>query len=181
MRGDAPVKISIHSLAKDSFAPMLQSLSEVLDKGAADPASAGVDLVNARLAPDMFTLAQQVQQACHYAKDGIVRLAGEPSAAMPDAETTLDGLKAQIARTIEAVRAVPAAAFEGAEDRDCSIEIGDDQVIEMDSLRFLVGWSLPHFYFHVVTAYDILRHLGVAIGKNDYLSQVGGFIRKKTP
>jgi uncharacterized protein len=174
------MKISVHSMTEGSFAPMLRSLSEVLDKGAAHAVDAGLDLVNARLAPDMFTLAQQVQQACHYARDGVARLTGQPSTAMPDAETTLVGLKAQIIRTIEVVRAAPAAAFDGAEDRDCSIAIGEDLVIEMDGARFLTGWSLPHFYFHVVTAYDILRHCGVAIGKNDYLSQVGGFIRKKT-
>jgi hypothetical protein len=75
------------------------------------------------------------------------------------------------------VRAVPAAAFDGGEDRDCSIPIANGMLIAMDGLRFLRAWTLPHFYFHVVTAYGILRHSGVALGKYDYLSEVGDFVR----
>ncbi len=172
--------LSMHDMAVGSFVPMLQSLSEVLDKGAEHAQSAKLDLVSARLAPDMFTLAQQVQQACHAAKDAISRLTGKGAAATEDAETTFAGFKAQIARTIEFVRGATAAAFEGAEERDCSIDIpGGNMVIEMNGVQLLRSWSLPHFYFHVVTAYDILRHNGVNIGKKDYLSQVGAFIRPK--
>jgi uncharacterized protein len=173
------MKISVHMMAVDTFVPMLESLAAILDKSRAYADSADLDLVNARLAPDMFTLAQQVQQACHYATNGTARLAGQPVRAMEAAEQTLPGLKSQITRTLDYVRGVPAAAFEGAEERDCSIEIPNGKVIEMNGLRFLRAWSLPHFYFHVVTAYDILRHSGVEIGKMDYLSQVGGFIRAK--
>ena len=141
--------------------------------------SAKLDLVNARLAPDMFTLAQQVQQACHAAKDGISRLTGKGGAGMEDAETSFDGFQTQIGRTIDFVRRTTAADFEGAEERNCSIEIPGDLVIEMTGLQLLRAWSLPHFYFHVVTAYDILRHNGVQIGKKDYASGVGRFIRPK--
>jgi uncharacterized protein len=98
---------------------------------------------------------------------------------MEDAEATLHGLKAQIARTLDLVRSVLPPAFQGAEERDCSIEIPSGMVIEMDALSFLRAWTLPHFYFHVVTAYNILRHSGIVIGKHDYLSQAGGFIRAK--
>jgi hypothetical protein len=77
------------------------------------------------------------------------------------------------------VRGASVAEFDGAETRDCSIELPNDMVIEMDGVRFLRSWILPHFYFHVVTAYDILRHSGVSIGKMDYLSQAGRFIRPK--
>jgi hypothetical protein len=173
------MKISMHNMAVETFAPMLESLAAVLDKGVAHAASAERDLVSARLAPDMFTLAQQVQQACYYATNGAARLAGQPVREMEGAGTTFADLKSQITRTVEYIRGVPAAAFDGAEARDCSIEIPNGMVIEMDGLRFLRAWSLPHFYFHVVTAYDILRHSGVEIGKMDYLSQVGGFIRPK--
>jgi uncharacterized protein len=173
------MKISMRTMAVDTFVPMLESLAAVLDKGAAHAKAAGVDLVDARLAPDMFTLAQQVQQACYYAADAAARLVGRPGAKMPDAERTFAGLKTQIRGTIDRVRGVPAAAFAGAEQCDCSIEIPGGKVIEMNGLRFLRAWALPHFYFHVVTAYDILRHKGVAIGKTDYASQVGDFIRPK--
>ena len=173
------MKISMHDMAVGTFVPMLESLSGVLRKGAEHAGSAKLNLVSARLAPDMFTLAQQVQQACHYARDGMSRLMGRGSPAMADAETDFKGLEAQIARTVDFVRGASAAAFEGAQERDCSIEIPGDMVIEMNGLEFLRNWSLPHFYFHVVTAYDILRHHGVAIGKQDYASQVGAFIRPK--
>jgi hypothetical protein len=169
----------MHDMAVGSFLPMLESMSEVLAKGAEHAKSTQLDLVNARLAPDMFTLAQQVQQACYYAKDATSRLTGKGGTAMEDAETTFPGLQAQIARTIDVVRGAPAGAFEGAEDRDCSIEIPGDRVIQMNGLQLLRAWSLPHFYFHVVTAYDILRHNGVKIGKMDYVSQVGAFVRPK--
>jgi len=172
------MKLSMHSLAADSFAPMLDSLAACLEKGFAEK-GATVDLVNARLAPDMFTLAQQVQQACHHATDGMARLTGSPPVEMAPAATTAAGLKTQIAGALDVVRSVPAGAFDGAEARDCSIEIPGNKVIEMDGVRFLRSWALPHFYFHVVTAYDILRHCGVGIGKSDYLSQVGGFIRPR--
>jgi hypothetical protein len=173
------VKISMHDMTVGSFVPMLESLSSVLRKGEEHARSANVDLVNARLAPDMFTLAQQVQQACHYAKDAASRLTGKGGVSMGGAESTFAGLNAQIHHAIDEVRGVPAAAFDGAEDRDCSIDVPGDMVIEMNGLRFLRSWSLPHFYFHVVTAYDILRHHGVVVGKQDYLSQVGAFIRPK--
>ena len=101
------MKISMHSLAFDSFVPMLTSLSELLDKGEAHSGAGKVDLVNARLAPDMYTLAQQVQQACRHAEDGMARLAGQPVAAIEDVEQTLAGLKAQIARTIACARSIP--------------------------------------------------------------------------
>src|SRR5580658_1168758 len=104
------MNISIEAMAAGSFAPMLNSLSEWLDKGFGEKGRE-VELVNARLAPDMYALAQQVQQACHYAKDGVARLAGRPAEAMEEAETTLAGLKAQIVRTLGFVGSVPAAAF----------------------------------------------------------------------
>jgi hypothetical protein len=173
------VKISVHRLAVDTFVPMLTSLSEVLDKGEAYARARKLDLVDARLAPDMYTLAQQIQQACHYARDGMTRLAGQPAAAIEGTEKTLGSLRAQIARTIAFVRSVPAALFDGADERDCSIGIPDDKVIAMDGLRFLEAWALPQFYFHVATAYCILRHNGVEIGKRDYLSQVGGLIQPR--
>jgi hypothetical protein len=172
------MRLTIHDMAVNTFAPMLQSLSEVLARGAEHAAQSKLDLVDARLAPDMFTLAQQVQQACFYARDCVSRLSGNGGAQLPKTETSFDGFKRQVYDTIGFVRGVPAAAF-GADERDCSMETPNGMVIEMDGVRLLRSWPLPHFYFHVVTAYDILRHSGVQIGKQDYASQVGAFIRKK--
>ena len=92
-------------------------------------------------------------------------------------EKTFDDLKSRIAKTVDHLKSADAAAFEGAEDRNCSIPIPNNMVIAMNGLQLLRAWALPHFYFHIVTAYDILRHQGVVIGKQDYLSQVGDFIR----
>ena len=167
----------LQTIAVDTFLPMLESLAAILDKASAYAESAAVDLVNARLAPDMFTLAEQVREACYYAKDGTARIAGEPAVPRDGTETTLSGLKSQIGRAVDHVRSPP-AALDGAEKRDCSIELPNGMVIEMDGSRFLKAWLLPHFYFHLVTAYDILRANGLDIGKKDFLSHAAGFMRQ---
>jgi len=173
------MNISMHTMSVDSFVPMLESLSAILDKGEAHAKAAKLDLVNARLAPDMYTLAQQVQIACSNARDGAGRLAGQKPPRSQDDERSIAELKALIAKTVAYFRGLPASAFEGAEERDCSIPMPNnpDMGFQMNGLQFLRAWALPHFYFHVVTAYDILRHNGVEIGKQDYLSQAGAFIR----
>ena len=171
----------MYTLSVETFVPMLESLSSILDKGNDYADAAKLDLPGrgASAALDMYTLAQQVQQACFYAENGVARLSGRGQVTLPEAGTTFSDMKAQIAATLNSVRGASAEDFDGAETRDCSIEIPNDMIIEMDGLRFLRSWTLPHFYFHVVTAYDILRHSEVSIGKMDYLSQVGRFIRPK--
>ena len=171
------MKISMHTMAVDSFTPMLESLSALIDKGAIHAGERELDLADARLAPDMFTLAQQVQLSCYHAADSVARLTGKPPTAPPPAPTTPAAMKQLIAHTVEAVSQSSPSDFDGAEERDCSIPSRGGGVLGMNGLQFLRAWSLPHFYFHVVTAYDILRHRGVAIGKQDYLSQVGKFRR----
>jgi uncharacterized protein len=173
------MKISMHAMAVDTFVPMLESLAGILDKAAVYAEAAKVDLVSARLAPDMFTLAQQVEEACFHAKYAMSLLTGQPPAVKDGTEKSLEGLKTQIARTLEYVRGIPVEAFDGADERDCSIEAQSNEIVEMDGLRFLKSWALPHFYFHIVTAYGILRSRGVAISKNDYLRQVTQFTRAK--
>jgi uncharacterized protein len=172
------VKISMYTMAVDTFVPGLESLSQLLDKGAAFAEEHKVDLLNARLAPDMFTLAQQVQVACYQAGDCVSRLAGRGPGTLTELRTSFEALKADIANTIEFVRAIPAGEFEGSETRDCTVvtppEIG--LVIKMDGLLFLRSWVLPHFYFHLTTAYDILRHEGVTLGKRDFVSWMGPHI-----
>jgi hypothetical protein len=158
---------------------MLESLSAILKKGAAYAKTSKLDLVNARLAPDMFTLAQQVQLACDHARDGASRLTGRNPSPVDNHGKSFDDLRDRIANTVEYLKLSEAGAFDGAEDRDCSITLPNNTVINMNGLQFLRAWALPHFYFHVVTAYDILRHNRVVIGKQDYLSQVGGFIRPR--
>lgn len=177
------MKISVYTMAIETFVPMLRSLSTILDKGAQQASARKFDsavLVNARLAPDMFPLAKQVQIACDHAKNSTAHLMGQEPPRFEDNEQTLDQLKARIAKTIDYLQSARATAFEGAEDRDIKIPLPNNATLEMKGVQFLRDWALPHFYFHVVTAYNILRHNGVDIGKRDYLSHVGGAIRQQT-
>jgi hypothetical protein len=176
--------MSIYGIATKTFVPMLRSLSNLIDKGAEHARANKSDpdaLVTARLAPDMYSLAQQVQLACHQAIDATARLSGKDAAQLENNEKTLEELKVRIAKTINYVESVRASAFEGAEDRKITIPIPENNMeFEMNGLQFLRDWALPHFYFHVVTAYGILRHNGVDIGKRDYLSHVAGYIRQRS-
>ncbi len=173
------MKLSLHDMAIGSFVPMLESLAQWLEKAEVFAKGKKLDLVNARLAPDMYTLAQQVMLSCHHARDAAARLGGKKPVKMAEPATSLAGMKSQIGDALKTIRKVPAAAFAGAETRDCSFPLPDNAEIGMDGIRFLRAWALPHFYFHVVTAYDILRQTGVTLGKQDYLSQVGAFIRPR--
>lgn len=173
------MKISLFTMAIHSFVPMLESMSGWLDKAAAHAEAQQLALVDARLAPDMYTLAQQVMLACHHARNAAERLTGCSPTPMDEVEQTLVGLKAQITRTVAYLRATQSASFEGAEERDCAMPIPNGMTLAFDGLSFLHAWALPHFYFHVVTAYGILRHSGVSLGKPDYLSQVGPYLKRR--
>jgi hypothetical protein len=169
-------------MAIETFVPVLRSLAKILDKGAQHASAKSFDgavLANARLAPDMFPLIQQIQIACDTAKNGTARLMGREVPKFADSEQTLDELKARIAKTIDYLEKADRAALQGAEDREIRIPLPNDRVLEMKGLQYLRDWALPHFYFHVVTAYDILRHNGVDIGKSDYLSHAGSAIRQR--
>jgi hypothetical protein len=128
----------------------------------------------------MYTLAQQVQLACDNAVDSIARLTGQAPPKFENDLKTIDHLKARIARTIDHLEKVNQRAFDGAEEREIRIPIPElNAEFEMNGLQLLRDWALPHFYFHVVTAYDILRHKGVEIGKRDYLSHVARYMHPK--
>lgn len=178
------MKISVYTMAIETFVPMLRVLSNILDKGAQHATARKLDfgvLVNARLAPDMYPLVQQVQLACDHAKDSAALLTGQEPPRFDNNEQTLDALKARIEKTIDYLQNARATAFAGAEDREIRIPLPtNNAIIEMNGVEFLKDWALPHFYFHVVTAYDILRHNGVDIGKRDYLSHVAGYIRQRS-
>lgn len=174
------MKISMYSMTIETFVPVLESLDKLLERAEVHAKQHQLDLINARLAPDMFTLAQQVQMACYQARNSSARLsrhAGEPSS---QPGRTFAELRADIAASIAQIRRIPAARFEGSEALDCTVEPPNAQVVfKMDGLQFLRAWALPHFYFHVVTAYDILRHSGLDIGKKDFVSWAGAFMRPK--
>lgn len=153
------------------FERSLKALDAILDKAAAHAASKGFDvavLLGARLAPDMFTLTRQVQIACDTAKGAAARLAGVEVPKHEDTEVTLPELKARIAKTLAFVAGIPATAFAGSDDRQVMLTVRK-QSVQMRGADYLFARALPNLFFHITTAYAILRHNGVEIGKADYL------------
>lgn len=164
--------ISMHSASAPRFIHGLRNLSGLLTKAQAhaDARKIGHEvLLNARLYPDMFPLVRQVQIASDNAKGPVARLAGVDVPRFEDTETTFDDLQNRIARTISFIETVDASAFNGSEDRDIVLKLGARGDVHFKGLQYLCGFALPNFYFHVTTAYAILRHNGVEIGKGDFL------------
>jgi hypothetical protein len=169
------MKISVHAMSVDLLANALANLSHVLDKGHAHATARKYDpalLLAARLAPDMFPLTRQIQIASDTAKFGVARLAGVEAPKFEDKEQTFEELRTRIARTIDFIKGVPASAFEGSEDRVIKVPLRE-RTIEFKGLDYLIRWVIPNAFFHVTTAYVILRHSGVEIGKNDFLTGSG--------
>lgn len=167
----ARMKISVHALSIDIFTTALGNLSAILEKGVAHATAKKFDsnvLVASRLAPDMLPLSRQVQIACDLAKNSAARLAGIEPPRFEDTEKTIDELRSRIARTIDYLKSIPAASLEGSEERDIKVPAGE-RTIEFKGLAFLQRWAIPNVFFHVTTAYNILRHNGVDIGKRDFL------------
>jgi hypothetical protein len=176
------VKISVYDMSTGTFVPMLRSLSQILDKAVQHASDKKIDLAalpNARLAPDMYPLTKQVQIACDHAKDATARLTGQEPPSFEDDEQTIDDLKGRIVKTIEYVQSAGQPAFESAEDRPILLPLIENLVFDSNGFEYLRDWALPHFYFHIVTAYDILRHNGAEIGKRDYLSHTGVHIHPR--
>ena len=165
--------LSISSVGVSSFVTTLGALSKILDKAAAHCAAKKIDpavIMQMRLAPDMFPFARQVQLACDFAKNTVGRMTGEPPK-FPDEEKSFDDLKARIAKTLDYMKSVKAEAIDGAEEKDITFPIGPENKMTLKGAPYLVGFALPNFYFHATTAYDILRHAGVEIGKRDFLGR----------
>jgi hypothetical protein len=153
------------------FKKMLTNLSKILEKGEAFAKTKNIDgavLVNDRLAPDMFPLSKQVQIACDQVKNGMARLAGVEPPKFDDAETTFAQLQDRIAKTIAFADSITPAQVDGTEAKEIKFSI-KEWSFEFVGQQYLLTWIIPNFYFHVTTAYNILRHNGVEIGKSDYL------------
>ncbi len=169
------MKISVHAVSVDLLANSLANLSYLLEKGHAHAVARKYDpalLLAARIAPDMFPLTRQVQIASDNAKFGVARLAGVEAPKFEDKEQTFEELGARIARTIDFIKGVPAGALEGSEDRVIKIPLRE-RALELKGIDYLVRWVIPNGLFHVTAAYAILRHAGVEIGKNDFLTGSG--------
>jgi hypothetical protein len=165
------MNISMYQASAPRFINMLNNLSAILDKAQAHAEAKKIDplvLTADRLFPDMLPLARQVQIASDGAKGAVARLAGVEIPKYEDTEQTFAELKARIAKTIAFVQSIKPAQLEGTEDKEVVLKLGGKDVM-FKGMQYLLGHALPNFYFHVVTAYNILRHDGVEIGKRDYI------------
>ena len=163
--------ISMYSASVPVFTRMLGHLAAWLDKAEAHAQAKKFDTsvyLAARLAPDMLPLTKQIQIACDAAKFGVARLAGVEAPKFEDNEASLAELRERIRKTVEFVCSVPAAAIEGTEDKDITVPRRDGNVV-LEGEFYLKHYVQPNFYFHVTTAYALLRHNGVELGKGDYL------------
>jgi len=163
--------ISMYQASAPRFANSLGNLSAFLDKAQAHCEAKKIDplvLTAHRLYPDMFPLSRQVQIACDTAKGAVARLAGVEVVKHEDTEQSFADLKARIAKTLAIVKGFKPAQIDGSEDRDITLKVGPTE-LKFKGMQYLLGFALPNFFFHVVTAYDILRHNGVEIGKRDFI------------
>jgi len=161
----------MHAISAPTFVRMLNNLAGMLRKGEAHAKAKGIDpatLLNARLAPDMFTLMRQVQIATDHAKGCMARLAGHAPEAIEDTETSFAEVQARIARVLALVEAYTPAQLESAATRTVTVKIPSGE-LKFTGLDYLTTWAMPNFYFHVTAAYAILRHNGVELGKRDFL------------
>lgn len=153
----------------------LNALSAVLGKAEAFAKAKKIDpsvLLNTRLAPDMFPLVQQVQVATDLARNGASRLAGVEPPRFEDNETTIDQLKARIAKTVAHLKTLDPNKIDESGDREITFPLGPTNRGQMKGDDYLNHFVLPNVYFHLTAAYAILRHCGVEIGKQDYLGAI---------
>ena len=167
--------ISMYRASVPIFLQFLPAMSACLDKAAAYAAAKKVDasvLLQSRLFPDMFPLVRQVQIAADFAKGPVARLAGVEPPKYEDNETTIDELKARIAKTIGFIKEFKPSQIDGSEERDITIPMGG-QTRTFKGENYLTGFALPNFFFHTTTTYAILRHNGVELGKGDFMRAPG--------
>jgi len=163
--------ISMFAASVPVFQKLLGNLDHCLDKAIADAAERSYDpkvLVAARLAPDMLPFVKQIQIAADFAKGTSARLAGLDPPAYEDNEATLEECQARIRKTLDYLAGLKPAQIDGSEERSVVLKMrgGERQFRGLD---YLLNYALPNFYFHVTTAYAILRHNGVKLGKGDYI------------
>jgi hypothetical protein len=164
---------SIYQASVPVYSRRLEALSAILDKAAAYASKRKIDpavLIQARLYPDMLPLARQVQIACSHAVRGSARLSGAEPTSLEDNANSIDELKALITKTLDLLKGVDAKKMEGMENRDITFPAGDRK-LTLKGADYLLHFSMPNFYFHVTTAYDILRSNGLEIGKDDFMGE----------
>lgn len=167
------MSFSMYQAAIPAILQALKALDGILGKAEANAAERKIDptvLLNYRLAPDMFAFTRQVQLVTDFAKGTMARLAGQEVPKYEDTEKTIAELKARIAKVTAYVQSFKPSDLDGSETRDVTFPVGG-QPMTFKGADYLVNYALPNFYFHATTAYAILRHCGVGIGKRDFLAR----------
>jgi hypothetical protein len=169
---DCPMPLSMYQASVPLFLQTLACQAAILEKGAAYAEAKKIDpsvLLNTRLAPDMFPLGRQVRAATDHAVNACGRLAGAELPTLANSDASIPELKERIAKTIEFIKGLKPAQIDGSEDKEIKITFPSGAVREFTGQSLLLGNSLPNFYFHCTTAYDILRHCGIELGKRDFM------------
>ena len=165
---------NLHQESVSVFVQYLTSLSTLLTKAAAHAEARKIDpsvFVGARIAPDMFPLSRQVQIATDHAKGASARLAGVDAPSFADTETSFPELQQRITKTLDYIKGLKPAQFDGASDRDVTLTIAGQKMTWKGAI-YLSHFALPNFFFHCTATYTILRHNGVDIGKRDFMGSI---------
>jgi uncharacterized protein len=166
---------SISAASISSFEIGINALSAILDKAEAFAAAKKIDaavLLRSRLAPDMFDLTRQVQTVTDQARRGSARLAGLEPPSVEDTETTIDQLKARLAKTLAYLKTLDRKQIDASADREIKFPLGPGITGQMKGEDYLNCFVLPNYYFHLTAAYAILRHCGVDVGKRDFIGAI---------
>jgi uncharacterized protein len=165
---------TIYQASVPVYVRTLTALSGTLEKAEADAKAREIDasiLLSARLYPDMWSLAEQVRAACNHATRGPARLTGGSPPSFDGEDDSFAGLKARIKWAIDFAKSIPESAFDGAESREIVFPVGSAGQRKLSGRDYLLAFSMPNFYFHATTAYDILRHNGVPLEKDDFVGR----------
>jgi len=168
------MSISMYEASVPSFVKALHNLSNILAKSQAYAGAKKIDpavLLSARLFPDMFPLVKQVQISTDHAKGAVARLAGVEIPKYEDTEHSFEQIHLRLTKTIAFVESFSAEQINGSEGREIALKVGGHE-LSFKGMPYLLGYALPNFYFHLVTAYNIVRHNGVEIGKRDYIGNL---------
>lgn len=163
--------LTLYDISVPALQRSLKALDAVLGKAEAHAEARKIDpavLLQSRLAPDMFPLLRQVQLASDFAKGAVARVAGVEPPRFADEEQSFADLHGRIARTLDAIAGIDRSAFDGAEDREVSMKVRDE-TRTFTAIVYLTQVAMPNYFFHATTAYDILRHNGVGVGKRDFI------------
>ena len=173
------MSLSLYQCSVPAYERSLHAFLAILDKAEEHARARKFDAssyLSGRLSPDMWPLSRQIQAFCDHAKNSSYRLAGKEPPLMEDKETSMTEIRARIQATLDMLKSIDGKAMEGAEDREIVIPSGPNK-LKIPGASYLLHFALPNFYFHLTTAYDILRAAGVEIGKRSFLGAVPGLVR----